>query len=337
MQLTPTAKKNNIIYLIDILKKHSDEEHPLLINDIIEIMQKEYLMEIDRKTVSRNLENLIDMNDSNYSIERTGRGVYIQPVFENSELRLIIDSILSSKNIPHSQCNMLINKLKGLSNKYFDAKIKHIFPLTSDTPENKELFFTIDVLNDAIAKSRQVQFRYNSFDVDKKLHPRKNKDGEISEYIINPYQIVTTNGRYYLICNYDHYDTVANYRIDRITNIKLLDTPSRPKSQVKGLEHGLDLPKHMAEHIYMFSGDSIRVTFRAKRTSLNEIIDWFGTNVDFRDIDDEYITAAVNVNEQAMLYWSMQYGQFVQILEPQSLIDKIKNILNDMQKKYSSL
>ena len=105
-------------------------------------------------------------------------------------------------------------------------------------------------------------------------------------------------------------------------------------ADVKMIEHGLDFPKHMAEHIYMFSGDSILVRFRAKRSCLNEIIDWFGTNVDFSDITDDYITATVTVNEQAMLYWSMQYGQFVQILEPQSLIDKIKNVLDDMQEKY---
>ncbi len=325
MLLTPTPKKNNIIYIMDILKKYSDDEHPLMIKDITDILKKEYSADIDRKTVSRNLENLIE---GGYGIERDTRGFYINHVFENSELRLIIDSILSSKNIPHSQCQMLINKLKGLSNKYFDIKFKHIYSLTADTPENKELFYTIDVLNDAIAKGKQVKFRYNSFDIDKKLHPRKNRDGDIAEYVINPYQIVATNGRYYLICNYDHYNTIANYRIDRITNIQMLDT------DVKMIEHGLDFPKHMAEHIYMFSGDSILVRFRAKRSCLNEIIDWFGTNVDFSDITDDYITATVTVNEQAMLYWSMQYGQFVQILEPQSLIDKIKNVLDDMQEKY---
>lgn len=40
--------------------------------------------------------------------------------------------------------------------------------------------------------------------------------------------------------------------------------PVKPMKKVKGLENGLNLPKHMAEHIYMFTGESAAVTFRAK-------------------------------------------------------------------------
>ena len=85
-------------------------------------------------------------------------------------------------------------------------------------PENKELFYTIDVLDEAISKGKKVSFIYNSYGTDKKLHPKRER-----EYVINPYQMVATNGRYYLICNYDKYDTLSNYRIDRITGITKQD------------------------------------------------------------------------------------------------------------------
>ena len=75
-------------------------------------------------------------------------------------------------------------------------------------------FYTIDVLDEAISKGKKVSFIYNSYGTDKKLHPKRER-----EYVINPYQMVATNGRYYLICNYDKYDTLSNYRIDRITGI----------------------------------------------------------------------------------------------------------------------
>ena len=109
---------------------------------------------------------------------------------------------------------------------------------------------TIETLDKAISRGLQVSFTYNSYDIDKKLHLRKNSEGEVRNYIINPYQIVATNGRYYLICNYDKYDSVSHYRLDRITNIKLLDTPAKPQRKVKGIENGLDLPKHLAEHLW---------------------------------------------------------------------------------------
>ena len=132
------------------------------------------------------------------------------------------------------------------------------------------------MLDEAISKGRQVSFTYNSYGTDKKLHPRRDSAGNIREYIVNPYQIAAANGRYYLICNYDKYDNVAHYRLDRITNIKLLPTPAKPMEQVKGLEHDFDLPRHMAEHVYLFAGESGPVTFRAKKYLLNDIIDWFG-------------------------------------------------------------
>ncbi|WP_444433085.1 WYL domain-containing protein [Ruminococcus sp.] len=48
-----------------------------------------------------------------------------------------------------------------------------------------------------------MSFTYNSYDIDKKLHPRRTSNNEVRNYIINPYQIVATNGRYYLVCNYE--------------------------------------------------------------------------------------------------------------------------------------
>ena len=105
-------------------------------------------------------------------------------------------------------------------------------------PENKQLFYTIDILDEAISKGRQVEFSYNAFGTDKKLHNKITDEGKVRKYIINPYQMVATNGRYYLICNYDKYDSVDHYRVDKITDIKLLDTPVKPKTKLPDLADG---------------------------------------------------------------------------------------------------
>lgn len=68
-----------------------------------------------------------------------------------------------------------------------------------------------------------------------KLHHRINKNGDVREYIINPYTMVANGGKYYLICNYDKYDNLSHYRIDRISNIEILDTPRKPKNRLRGL------------------------------------------------------------------------------------------------------
>jgi len=342
---TIPPKKLLIINILDILKRYTDENHRLSQKEIIEILETEYSMKVDRKAVKRNLMNLIEFG---YNIEfsesvRMGRNGeeetiysdwYLVRDFNDAELRLLIDSLLFSKHIPYSQCKTLIGKLEGLSNQYFKSKVRHIRTMPDSQPVNKQLFLTIEVLDEAISKGRQVAFTYNEFDIDKKLHPRKNSEGAVREYIVNPYQMVATNGRYYLICNYDKYDNVSNYRLDRITDIKLLDSKAKPQKQVKGLEHGLDLPKHMAEHIYMFAGESVRVKFRAKRSITGEIMDWFGSGVTFSEATEEEVTVSVKVNEQAFYFWVLQYGAYVEVLEPEGLRERVKCVIMEMAGKY---
>lgn len=239
-------------------------------------------MKIDRKSVKRNLMNLIEFGyDIEYSAsirlvkDKNGEKLetkilsdfYLNRSFTDGELRLLIDSVLFSNHISYSQCRDLVEKLEGLSNIYFRSRVKHIRNLPENQPSNSELFMTIETLDKAISRGLQVSFTYNSYDIDKKLHPRRTSNNEVRNYIINPYQIVATNGRYYLVCNYEKYDNISHYRLDRITNIKLLDTPAKPQRMVKGIENGLDLPKHLAEHLYMFAGESVAVKFIAKGIS----------------------------------------------------------------------
>ena len=344
--MNPTPpKKMLIINILDILKRYSDENHRLSQKDIIEILDNEYNMKVDRKAVKRNLMNLIDFGhnlESSESIRINKNGEeetiysdwYLIRDFSDAELRLLIDSLLFSKHIPYNQCKELIDKLKTLSNKYFDLKVKHIRNLPENMPSNKQLFWVIEVLDEAISKGKQVSFTYSEYKTDKNLHPRCDSEGNIREYIINPYQIVATNGRYYLICNYEKYDDVSNYRLDLITNIKLLDSSIKPMDKIKGLEKGFNLPKHMAEHIYMFAGESVPVKFRANSNLAGQIIDWFGTDVRFSDDNGETVEVRVTVNEQAMKYWALQYGQYVEILEPLALRENIKAAAKKIGEKY---
>ena len=141
--------------------------------------------------------------------------------------------------------------------------------------------------------------------------------------------MVATNGRYYLICNYDKYDELSNYRIDRITKITMLDTPAKP------LKSGINLPKHMAEHIYMFAGDSVRAKFRAKNYIIDQVIDWYGKDATIIPENDDECTVTVNVNKNAFFCWAMQYGEHIEVLEPADIREKIISSVREIEKKYS--
>ena len=343
---TKQPKKLLIMNILDILRRYSDADHRLSQKDIIEILQNEYEMVADRKAIKRNLMNLIDFGyniEFSESIRRNKNGEeeiiytdwYLVRDFSDSELRLLIDGLLFSKHIPYSQCKRLIEKIESLSNRYFKSKVRHICNLPVDQPQNAELFYTIEILDEAIERKKQVIFHYGDFGTDNKLRLRKNKTDESKEYLVNPYQMVATNGRYYLIANVERYDNVSHFRLDRIRDIEITDATSKPQKKVKGLENGLDLPKHMAEHVYMFSGDSQRISMRTTPGMAGELIDWFGSGVTFTDETETSVIAHVTANIQAMRFWALQYAPYVTVLAPQSLLDMVKEDLSTALEKYN--
>ena len=135
---TVQPKRMLNINILDILNKHTDEEHRLSQKEIGQILENEYQMKADRKAIKRNLMNLIEFG---YDIEyseyprktpnpKTGApeenvilsDFYLVRDFTDAELRLLIDGLLFSKHIPYSQCKALIEKIEGLSNNYFVQK-----------------------------------------------------------------------------------------------------------------------------------------------------------------------------------------------------------------------
>ena len=173
---TEQPKKLMIINILDILRRYTDKNHRLSQKKIAKILQQEYHMKADRKAVKRNLMNLIDFGyDIEYSETirmvpnaQTGHleesyilsDFYLRREFDDSELRLLIDSLLFSKHIPYSQCKTLVEKLEGLSNIYFRSRVKHIATLPEDKADNKQIFLNIELLDEAITHNRKVVFKY---------------------------------------------------------------------------------------------------------------------------------------------------------------------------------
>lgn len=341
---TKQSKKLLIIDILDILRKYTDENHRLSQKEIEQKLKTEYMMPADRKSIKRNLENLIDFgyDISCTEIQREGKNGeetictdwYLERDFSDAELRLLIDSLLFSKHIPHKQCKDLIEKLKSLSNKYFSARVKHVCNLPENMPANKQLFLSIEVLDEAIDRQRKVQFSFGEYSHTKELVFRKTDEGKDVRYIFNPYQMAATNGKYYLIGNFDRYDNVAYVRIDHLSDVKILEEKAKAKKEVKGLENGLDLPKTMAEHIYMMHGDTVNVKFRAPKSISDQIVDWFGFDFTVLEEKGDDIIVSVKVNKRAMRFWALQYGNFVEVLEPKELRENIKDSIRNMIGNY---
>ena len=117
-----------LIYIYYILREHSNYDHPLTQAQIAAYLENEYKIELDRKAISRNVDILIE---AGFEIVK-GKGCYLDVRdFEDSELRLLIDAVLSSKVISARHSEDLIERISGLSSVYFKNSIKHVHNLKS--------------------------------------------------------------------------------------------------------------------------------------------------------------------------------------------------------------
>lgn len=320
-------KKALNMMILEVLEQYTDRDHRLTQQKIVDLLEKNYGVPCTRQTIKNNLMLLGEMG---YEISMEG-GIFLKSrLFDNAELRMLIDSVLFSRTLSGEEAERLIKKLKALGNKYFHAKVKHVCHLPKLIhSDNKQVLLNLDVLSDAIEQERKVSFTYNSYGKDFQLHPRRKEP-----YIVNPYQMVANQGRYYLLCSYDTSNRLSHYRLDYMTKLEMLDEKVKPMDQMEDFVQGYSLPKHMAEHIYMFSGPSVQVKMRVSEHMIGALIDWFGKK--FRIVQEEADKLIVSVacNKQAMRYWALQYGQYAEILEPESLRDEIREVVDCMVSFY---
>lgn len=356
-------KKFLILNILSILHRHTDEQHRLSQKEISDKLLSEYDMKVDRKSITRNLLDLETfLNGTGYELgydvtirsvpvkSKDGKSYVFDPdtgvrIFEqqeklsdfylirpfaDSELRLLIDAIMFSMNIPDNHRKDLAEKICSLSNKRFKSRVKHIACVSSNKNCNQQIFENIEQIDEAITKGRKISFNYMEYGTDKRMHYKRDKEGKKRTYIISPYQMAAKDGKYYLICNYDKYNDISNYRIDRIKNIEILDDKIKPFKELESASTKcLDLNEYMRNHIYMYSSDSEIVTFRIVKPMISDILDIFGSEVRFIDETDTHVSVIANVNTQSMVQFAKNYATDVEVLKPEGLRERVKKELKN--------
>ena len=333
-------KKMIILDILHILKKHSDKDHRLSQRDIQDLLETEYGMKVDRKTISRNIIKLVQCK---YPIEFGSNGaetiltnIYYDHKFLNGELRLLIDSVLLTDGLPKKDRISLINRLESLSSKYFHSEISKIDMDIYGTIENKQIILTLEEIGSAIAEGTQVTFYYSDYGIDGEPKIRRDSNGKEKQYTVNPYQIISKNGHSYLICNLPEYHDLTHFRIDRIKDCRKTDAPSRSLRMLKGFETGIRLSEDIKSHPNLWSGTPTHITFQCKQYMMNDVADSFGTDLHTEELPDDMMKVHVQASESAMLHWAVQFADAVEVLSPASLRKQIAETLRNALEKYET-
>ena len=309
-----THKKLIPLYILNILRKYTDQDSPLRQKDIVQILKDSFNICCERKSIARNINYLID---AGFDI-RNEKGYYIvDQKFSDCEISLMINNILYAKYIPKIHRNSLIDKLSSLASKSFQANLNYNKVTKNSHCQNKQIFYTIEILNQAIVEKKKVKFHYNSYKCDKKLHPLTKE-----KYTIMPYQIIMSNGWPYIISSNN-----LSFRIDYITNIELLEQKNKENTYSSSISYS-------HENLNTNSKNNKIVKFRAKKSVINDIIDQFD-NFEFTSEYNDYCYVKANIDINTMFYWSLQHGTDIKIISPSILKYKIKYTAQRIANQYT--
>ncbi len=319
-------KKLSLIRILQILEHHSDEAHPLKHDEIVKLLETEYGMIVERKIIGRNISFL---NEAGFDIVTTKKGSYLaERTFENSELRLLIDGVLSSRYITARHSKDLIDKLCGLSNKYFRRSIKNIYSVNDwDKSDNFELFLNIDLIDEAIENKKRITFRYTRVGIDLQTQTT-------AFHKASPYQMILHNQRYYLMAYEEKWQDMRFYRLDKIVDLKIREDVATPIESIEGYENGIDYKDLSTAKPYMYTDKSELITMRCPNGMIDQIVDWFGTDVKVRSVDGNNIEVTVRSSPNGMVYWAMQYGDAAEIISPTHVREKIKDMIKISYERY---
>lgn len=310
------------LHILKILKKYSDKEHLLTQNQIASYLERDYDITIERKTVARNLDNL---TAAGYQIEQTPKGVYLEDEreFDDSELRLLIDSVLFSKHISANYARALIDKLQKLGSVDLRRSLGGIRRVDQIQRRNfTGLFYTIELISSAINENRRVRFVYNEYRLDKQLHPVPDSPIEVS-----PYRLFAANGHYYMLGVFEKESVIESFRIEKITGIEMADV---------NVEHdpAFDIDAYIRAHPYLYPGQMVDIKIKMNNRLAGELIDAFGDRFTVLQEGDSASVISLQAGWTDVLNWAKRFAEYVEVLSPQSLRNELRKISFPTAGKY---
>ena len=318
-------QKLKILYILDYLQKNSHEEHPVRAAELIAMLNKKEIS-CDRKTVYSDIATLQQFGIDIITVPGKNGGYYIASrSFQLPELKLLIDAVQSSRYLTEAKSRELIEKLcdqvgeheAGLlkRNVYVSGRVKSM---------NETIYYNVNDIQEAISLNQQITFRYFDWGMDGKRRYRE------KQYLASPYGLCQDNENCYLLA-YSERHGITSYRVDRMTEIRLIDEKRIPCPELTGKA----FTEHANKLFQMFAGDAMDVKLRFHKTLINVVIDRFGRDTMLIPDGEDHFNFTVKVAVSPMfLSWVIGFGDKAQILYPQSVIDECRELCRQATSHY---
>ena len=316
-----------LLYMKDFFEEKTDEDHPAKAPEIIEYLHQ-HGVDVERKAIYpgvRALESygLVlkdpdkDRNKTYYLRERD---------FEPSEVKLILDSVASSKFLSEKKSLELMKKLKKLVNVHHRHELDRQVKVAGRVKSmNESTINNLDHIHNAVTANKTLKFKYFHYNV--KKEQEFTREGKY--YEVSPWVVIYDNSNYYLLAYVD--DDIRTFRVDRMKSVHTGENERQGKEQFESF----DLGKYTKQTFGMFSGKEEKVDMVFHNSLIDTVIDKFGKDVWIMPVDDHHFKATATVAVSSQFFgWIFGLGGKVTIVGPDPVVKQMKDMLGKVSERY---
>lgn len=322
-------QKLRTLRLMEILLERTDDEHLLNASQLCAILEQEYGISTDRRTIYTEMEILDKFGLDVQQKKGKTPGYYIGARdFELPELKLLVDAVQSSKFITEKKSKELIQKLEKLCCRT-DAKMlsKYVFIVNRSKTENETVYYNVDYIHTAIFENKEIRFHYAEWTIKKEL--KFKKDGDF--YVVSPWALTWDDENYYLVAYDVTVGKIKHYRVDKMQDTEILETERKGEATFKNF----DLPAFAKKTFGMYGGVDAEVVLECKNELAGVVIDRFGHDIWLIPKGEEHFKVKVLVSVSPQFFgWITGIGPGMKIVGPEEVRQQYKEYLKNVLENY---
>ena len=304
-----------LFYLYRLLEQHTDEEHPLTTNQLRDLMEKEHGIAMHRTTVYNDISLLEKAGVYIHCYRARANQYYLEGrKFELPELKLLIDAVKSSRFMTEGQSQKLVDKLVTLTSDTNAGKLKRNLHVPGCVKaENKQIFYIIGAINEAINAGRRISFQYIDYNGRKQETLRNHG----KPYTVSPYSLIWNGDYYYLVGYYHEKEDIRTFRVDRIKA-----QPEILENAADAAPDDFDITRYTREVFRMYdTEEAVPVTLVCENEVMKGVLDAFGMDIKVKRAEKGHFQTTVMACCSPTFYgWVFQWGGKVRITAPEEAV-----------------
>lgn len=310
--------------VIDTIKKYSDQEHGLSVQDIQKHIYERFDFCIDRRIIKKYIQDYNEYFEDNcIDYEKRGRHNYYyynESPLDIMEAKAIVDLVYSSDFFTLKTKENYKERIQSLFSQNYHSYFDKVLNNHVVKNENDQVFYReLEIITKAIHEKKKIRFQYQK----SQIYHQQYKIVELA-----PIDTCFANNEYYLLCQgaKDH-ELCLLYRLDHIKNVEIIED-----SSVHFTQHQLQCFMQKLNNIsYMYSEGKIEtVELDFDDSIYSNMIDKFGKKIKPYQINENTYRVQVKHTINSTFYaWVIGFGGKIQISGDQRQIENFQSFLNE--------